>query len=374
MLAGLCWGATALFLLPEGHPEHQLFVAFALAGMTAGAVTTLSSRMPAFLFFTLPALVPLAVRLSVREEMIGTGMGVMVVIFGLVMVFIAKNNSKTLFESVALRFENADILGYVQQEKDRADRLNAELVAEAEERKQSAEALRRQTEELIKSNMGLERFAYLASHDLKEPLKTISAYIKLLAKRYHGRLDADADEFIHYVLEGTRRMEQLIQDVLTYSKIGSHEKKFIGTDLNAIVERALDNLRTSIEESQAVIVHETLPSVSVNDTEFLQLFQNLIGNAIKFRGDLPPSIRITAQQKKEEWLFSVQDNGIGFEAEYAERVFQIFHRLHGPGEYPGTGIGLAICKKIVEKHGGRIWAESEPKKGSTFSFSLPGPL
>lgn len=226
-------------------------------------------------------------------------------------------------------------------------------------------------EELKRSNEDLEQFAYSASHDLKEPLRTVSGFIKLLQKRYKGRLDEKADEYIEYAVDGVSKMQRLIKDLLVYSRVGEDGRTFRPTNCSEVLDRALINLRSAIEEDKAEVTYDPLPTIMANDTQMIRLFQNLVGNSLKFRGSEPPRIHISADRKDGEWLFTVRDNGIGIDPHDADRIFVIFRRLHTAKEYEGTGIGLSICKKIVELHGGRIWVESEPGRGSMFYFIIP---
>ena len=226
-------------------------------------------------------------------------------------------------------------------------------------------------EELERSNSELQHFAYIASHDLQEPLRMVSSYMQLLSRRYKGKLDAEADEFIAFAVDGAQRMQALINALLSYSRVGTQGKAFEPTDCEKVLDGTLASLKNAIAESGAEIVRSALPTVVADPAQLGQLFQNLVGNALKFRDHRRPAVRIAAERREKDWLFSVADNGVGFDPKYAERVFVMFQRLHSKDEYPGTGIGLAVCKKIVERHGGKIWVESAPGEGSTFYFTIP---
>ncbi|HYM75051.1 MAG TPA: ATP-binding protein [Candidatus Dormibacteraeota bacterium] len=230
---------------------------------------------------------------------------------------------------------------------------------------------RQSLEDLARSNRDLEQFAYVASHDLQEPLRMVATYTQLLAERYRGKLDADADKYIHYAVDGALRMQKLVQDLLSFSRVGRQGLALESADCNAVLQAALNNLDAAIQESGAVVEHAQLPVVIADRSQLVQVFQNLIANAIKFRSPARPQVRVNAEAKAREWVFSVADNGIGIAAENAESVFVIFRQLHTHAEYPGNGIGLSICKKIIEQHGGRIWVKSELGHGSTFRFTLP---
>lgn len=249
-------------------------------------------------------------------------------------------------------------------------RTNQELALEIAERKRAQSELAIRAQDLASSNAELEQFAYVASHDLQEPLRMVTSFTQLMVNRYRGNLDADADEFIEYIADAAKRMSRLINDLLEYSRVGTRGRPLSPTDCSAMFQLACKNLRVAIEETHATVTSDPLPTVLGDETQLLQLFQNLIGNALKFRGEGPIQIHVGVERQSGKWLFRVSDNGIGIEPQYAERIFIIFQRLHSRGEYPGTGIGLAICKKIVERHGGRIWVESEPGAGATFCFLL----
>jgi len=255
--------------------------------------------------------------------------------------------------------KDGELTGFLEVNRD----ITAKKLAE--------EALRSNMASLELANAELREFAYVASHDLQEPLRAVSSYVQLLAQRYKGRLDQDADDFIFFAQDGASRMQRLIEDLLAYSRVGTRKEPFEHIDCEAVFKETLLNLQLAIEGSGAMVSHDPLPTVSADRFQMVQLFQNLLSNAIKFHGQSSPIIHVGVEKRKREWLFSVRDNGLGIEEQYFQRIFQVFQRLHGRDEYSGTGIGLAICKKIVERHGGRIWVESTPGTGATFYVTIP---
>lgn len=245
-------------------------------------------------------------------------------------------------------------------------------LARADRARREAEAtLRHYAAELERSNRELQTFAFVASHDLQEPLRMVSSFTQLLAKRYQGKLGPDADEFIGFAVDGAKRMQQLILDLLAYSRVSSRAASFERTSAERALEAAVARLAAPIAEAGALVTHDPLPDVVAEPTQLGQLFQNLVGNAVKFRSAARPEVHVSARRDGAGWRFSVRDNGIGIAPQHADRIFVVFQRLHSKEEFPGTGIGLAICKRIVERHGGRIWVESEPGRGATFHFVLP---
>jgi len=239
-------------------------------------------------------------------------------------------------------------------------------IVDITERKAREEALRR-------SNAELEQFAYVASHDLQEPLRMVASYTELLGQRYKGKLDDKADKYIHYAVDGAKRMQRLVADLLAYSRVGSQGKAMVPVDCGAVVSYVLNVLAEPIRQADAVVDVDVgaLPIVQGDEGQIGQLFQNLIGNALKFRGSEPPRIAVEARLHRGRWLFSVTDNGIGIDMQHADRIFEMFQRLHERGKYEGSGVGLAIAKRIVERHGGRIWLESHSGEGTTFFFTIP---
>lgn len=235
---------------------------------------------------------------------------------------------------------------------------------------ESEDKLKKMVVELERSNAELQRFAYVASHDLQEPLRMVSSYTQLLEKRYKDKLDANAHDFINFAVDGAKRMQNLIDDLLAFSRVGTHGKRFSLTSMEAVWQAAVDNLQVAIKKARAKVTHGPLPTLMADEGQLVQLLQNLIGNAIKFHGKEAPVVHVSARQENNEWVFAVSDNGIGIESQYFDRIFLVFQRLYRE-EYPGTGAGLAIAKRIVERHNGRIWLESQPGQGSTFYFSIP---
>ncbi len=246
-----------------------------------------------------------------------------------------------------------------------------ELQKEVEERRKAEAELQNALVQLSRSNKELEQFAYVASHDLQEPLRMVSSYVQLLAERYKDQLDEKAQKFINYAVDGAVRMQVLIQDLLSFSRVSTRGLAFSQVDCNVLLAEAIDNLQTSIRTAEAVVTSDLLPAVYGDKIQIVQVFQNLIANSIKFCANKPPTVHVSAELSAGTWRFSVRDNGIGIDVKHTDKIFVIFQRLHTREEYPGTGIGLALCKRIVERHGGEIWFESEVDKGTTFYFTLP---
>jgi light-regulated signal transduction histidine kinase (bacteriophytochrome) len=237
----------------------------------------------------------------------------------------------------------------------------------------SDETARKQLQDsLSESNAALEQFAYVASHDLQEPLRTMSSFAQLLTKKYDGKLDSEADRYLAFIMGASQRMSDLVRDLLEYARAATEEERPSSVALDEDLEAALTHLTQAVEESGASVTHDPMPTIQVDRGQMVRLFQNLIGNALKYRKpNQPPKIHVSAEQTGREWVITIEDNGIGFDPEYASTIFMPFKRLHQVAEYPGSGVGLAICKRIVEAHGGRIWAESKPGEGASFRFTLP---
>jgi PAS domain S-box-containing protein len=272
-------------------------------------------------------------------------------------------------QGVPRQTPDGDFVGYIGSCIDVTD-LKAAREVLARVNEELEQRVQDRTAQLLRSNSDLEQFAYVASHDLQEPLRMISSHLRVLEERYQGRLDPDVDESIHYAVDGAARLQDLISGLLAYARLSTNPSTASPFAGQEALDDALTNLASVIEETSARIVARPLPVLSGDRTQLTQLFQNLIENAVKFRGHAPPEVHVGVERTSGEWVFSVHDNGIGFDPAHAERIFRVFQRLHSVDEYPGTGIGLSICKRIVERHGGRIWAESEAGKGTTFYFTL----
>ena len=282
-----------------------------------------------------------------------------------------------LYNATVYRNEAGEVQGVFAAARDITQRKRAEEELD-QYRKNLEEMVKRRTAELqataadlARSNRDLEQFAYVSSHDLQEPLRMVTGFMQLIDQKYHQQLDAAGQKYIYYAVDGAKRMQQLIVDLLAYSRVGTQGRPTAPADMAQLLQRALFNLQASIKENQAKMTWGLLPTVPVDGTQLTQVFQNLIGNAIKFHGDQPPQVHVDARRDGQYWEFTVKDNGIGIDPEYSDKIFVIFQRLHVKEKYTGTGIGLAICKKIIERHGGRIWVESQEGQGATFHFTLP---
>ena len=259
----------------------------------------------------------------------------------------------------------------VKEHMAESQRLNSQLKIELAERERAEKKLKESLEEIEHSNQDLEQFAYAASHDLQEPLRMVASYTQLLGKRYKDHLEEDARDFINFAVEGATRMQKMIDGLLVYSRVQTRGKPLEPTDCSSVVEQAISNLEIHIGETHAKVERDELPTVNGDESQLIRLFQNLIDNAIKFRGTEIPRIQVSSSKQGNKWMFSVSDNGIGIDSKYKDRVFLIFQRLHKEEEIPGTGMGLALCRRIVERHGGQIWVDSDLGKGSTFYFTIP---
>ncbi len=263
------------------------------------------------------------------------------------------------------------ILSALRKEYEKTVKLNIDLQGTLSDLKRTQDELERKSQDLARSNAELEQFAYVAAHDLKQPLIAAGGYINRLRRLWKDKLDPDADTSIGRALDAISRMDALINALLDYARVGTKAGDSTEADCNDIVESSTTNLQVEIEKNRAIVTHDQLPTLLADHTQIIQLFQNLIGNGIKFRREEPPRVHISAEHKEKEWVISICDNGIGIDPKHSTSIFDIFQRLHDNSKYPGNGIGLATCKKIVENHGGRIWVESTPGEGSTFKFAIP---
>ena len=384
-IVGLAWGSIGFFPFSGISLAHDVFIAFVLGGMAAGASSTFSMLRFSYAAFSIPALLPLTLHFLLVNETFHVAMGAMVSLFGILLWRIAEHNYEMNRTSLVLRFQNMGMIEGLKRAKERVERLNAKLSEEMEAKhkveadlrahhEQLERVVQERTADLTAVNRELELFAYVASHDLQEPLRMVTSYLKLLEQKYRGRLDEKADLYIHYAVDGGLRMQKLIDGLLSYSRL-SQSVRFTPVDVNAAFSVAVTNLAPTISEKNAVVTKDTLPTLSGDEIQLQQLLQNLISNGLKYtKAGIVPRVHVTAEWQEGAWVFSVTDNGIGIDPHDFDKIFQVFHRLHTREEYPGTGIGLASCKKIVERHGGDIWVESTPGKGSTFSFRIPADI
>ncbi len=346
-LGGAAWGASGFMLFTPDSFVHQIFLAFVLSGMLAGAIGIMGSWFPAFALFSVLIGLPTAIRFAMVGENMHIAMAWLIFLFMATMLVVAHRVNRAIVESLQLRFENR------------------KLIDELEQR------VTERTRDLSRANQDLETFAYAASHDLQEPLRTVANFAELLDSRYSDRLDADGREFINYVVTGAHHMRKLVDNLLTYSRVDADTPPPVDVDCNALFEELRKDLTAAIAESSTAIDCEPLHKVRGNPVQVKQVLSNLLTNAIKFRREAPPHIRIRSAREGDICIISVQDNGTGIPAKYLKRIFNMYERLHSSARYPGTGMGLALCKKIIERHHGRIWVESSEGTGSTFHFSLP---
>ncbi|MDP1717381.1 MAG: ATP-binding protein [Burkholderiales bacterium] len=374
-LAGAAWGAAGFLLFPPDSFAHQLFLAFVLGGMMAGAIGTMASWFPAFAIFSVLTALPAVARFLMHGDGMHYAMAWMIFLFLIAMLLIGHRVYRTITETFRLRFENKVLIEYLTRAKEQTDALNSELMAAQDGLRKSNEELENRvmerTSELSRANEELEKFAYVASHDLQEPLRTVANFSQLLEERYADKLDKDGREFIGYIHSGARHMRTLVDDLLAYSRLGAKALTLSEVDCEKVLREVLEDLKTAFQESGAVIEHDPLPAVRADAGQIRQLFANLLSNAIKFRGAEPLRIHVGATLEDGNWIFSVRDNGIGINPKYYTQIFGMYERLHSMSQYPGTGIGLALCKKIVEEYHGRIWVDSEEGRGSAFHFSIP---
>jgi signal transduction histidine kinase len=360
--SGAVWGAAALFLFPASNVAHQVFVAFVLGGMVAGSVATLAPVLPAFFAFAVLALAPITARFALEHELIQYAMAWMVVLFLAAMVIIARRSHLGMSDALALKFQNTVLIGELIAAQESLRRSHEELELRVEER----------TLELSRTNAELERLAYVASHDLQEPLRNAANFALLLESRYRERLDADGKEFLGYIVGGVKHMRELVDGLLFHSRMGA-PPRIESTDCEALLAKVLSGLKTAIAESGATVTHDPLPVVPGDAAQLEQVFSNLLSNALKFRATTAPRVHVGAARSGDDWEFSVDDSGIGVDPRYAGQIFEMFERLHSQAQYPGTGMGLAISRKVVENHHGRIWLDTgRTGPGARFVFTLPG--
>ena len=373
--SGILWGSAAIFLYPPESEAHQVFTAFALAGMVAGAVTTLTPVYSAFMLFTIAVMVPLIIRFLHAGNVVHYAMAGMSFLFLIAMIAIGRQINRTIANSLNLRFENHHLIRELTRAKRRAEAFSEELLIANQNLQKSHEQLEHKvaerTAQLSKVNAELETYAIVASHDLQEPLRTIANFVDLLGTRHRDKFDQEANEFFGFIVSAVNRMRQLIDGLLAFSRAGANLQAMGTVDCEVLLQGVLADLKAVIEERQAVVTHDPLPAVIADSLTLKQVFLNLLSNAFKFYGPAAPQVHVGASCDETDWIFSVRDNGIGIDRQYHGHIFDLFERLHGTGKYPGTGIGLAVSKKVVEAHEGRIWVESEEGQGATFFFTLP---
>jgi len=358
--SGVVWGSAAVFLFPPMEVAHQVFVAFMLGGMVAGSMTTLAPIFPAFVTFAGLVLLPAFIRFALEHGVIQYAMGWMTLVFLVAMILVARRSYASLYDLLRLRFENSALVDELLAMQEMLQRSHDGLEKRVAER----------TKELSQSNAELQRLNYVASHDLQEPLRNAANFALLLDARYRDRLDADGREFLQIIVSGVKHMRTLVNDLLSHSRLGA-PLQMEPTDCAALLDKVLETFRSVIVESGANVTRDPLPVVEADGRQLEQVFANLLSNAIKFRGKEPLRVHFAVEERPNEWVFTVRDNGIGIAPRYAGQIFEMFERLYSQAEYPGTGIGLAVCKKIIEGHHGRIWVDSEEGSGAAFSFTLP---
>ncbi len=369
--AGIGWGALGAVLYPPDSIPHQAFIAFVLGGMTAGAAVAYSTLRFAFASYSIPALVPLIIRLAATGDTVHYAMAAMITLFVVLMFRTAAQLRNATDRMLSLRFENESLIEQLKNSKTTTDSFNDELKTEVERRRKAEQELQDSLVELQQSNEDLNMFASAASHDLQAPMRRIAMFARILADTCNGCSSEEGQQHIQRIAVSAERMQTLISDLLYYARIGREELAKSPADLKHVVTEVSTLLEVPIQESGTEIVTGDLPTLPVHEGLISSVFQNLLSNAIKFHGEASPRIEVSAKRKDDEWVVAIHDNGIGMEQEHLDSVFAAFRRLHSASDYPGTGIGLAVCKRIIERHGGRMWAESEKGKGSTFYFSLP---
>ena len=364
-LSGILWGTLAIFLFPVDSPTLQILIVFVLCGMVAGAAETFAPVLPGFIAFALPALVPLCIRFFTIGGSVYYAMSAMTFLYIFLTLIIAMRINRTNVRLVELKEH------YFRMTEDHAasNKLLQERTAELSA---SNKALTEHAEKLERLNEELQDFVFVASHDLQEPLRKIQTFCNMTQKRCASTLDSAGQDYLDRVISSASRMRQLLKDLLQFSRVASIPGEFKLINLEKIAREAANLFENTIKETDALIEIKAMPAMEADEEQMLRLFQSLIGNAFKYRGKEPPRIVISATQDEQGICeISVNDNGMGFDQQFAERIFKPFQRLHTRSEYEGTGIGLAICRRIVERHGGMISAASEPGKGSTFIIRLP---